>query len=1174
MVTSEEHLLERFLSLDHGDFGASSEYAAILLHKTLRDQPRIAILGAPGAGKTTLLQYVGLAYAKACAGEKRLRERKCHKRRLSATKWRLPIFVPLGTIAKRLAETLPDGRPPSIVDAVSQTLPPDLEGDIRSFFVDRLKKGRCVVLLDGLDEVPTDEEFRAVVRAIESLAVAYHKNQFIVTSRIAGWRTGIQADFRLTYVSDLTDDQVEFFVDTWCSAVELNSVVGSIKDESETDRTNRERRAHGRAAQLKTALGENPGIRQLATNPMLLSIIALVHHSRTSLPQDRSKLYADCSKILLEQWDIVRGLRVDDTDLKFDQKEAIMRRLAYAMHTGEIGTVGGGREATRGEVEKLVSELLPLLGGQSASASHLLQILIERSGLIIERRRDVLSFAHLTFQEYFAARYLSRGDRDEYRDFLLQPERVCSDWWRETILLYSGMLNDSSEFIRRLHESPVLDLTRMRTRLSGWCLGEAVQIKQEQVRQQVAEDLLRIRSRWSITKAAVLQPEVITYLIRWSKGEEWYPNAIISSVRGASAVGQIALMAEVAHMLENPRIELIAGALKALPSLPPSAVKANVDTIVPTLLHHKNPEVSRLALYAMGILDKSIVAKTAIKILSDEYSLDLLGLRLCRYLGKELANDERLVTLLNELSTQPSPDWRVREEIARIFTFIYPRASEAFVQLFFALLSDSDPDVRREANRSLTAILRVKPSDVILVNTISLLKHQDPQVRRAAAAALGELDREAVVRHQIVAQLAQLFADKERLVSVAAAAALQKLSQNNLASEIASVCTAALENPEKSSCAIRMLSHFKTLHGTGMFEQCLLRGLESRNAQTRREAAAAAGELGKERAQQLFISKLLELAQDRDKHVRANAIVSLASLQSDDPTPQLLSIVEAGLNDRNDYVITAACRAAGLLRIRAADFVGKLLEILRRKPPGFHLGPRALIFMFRRLRFEHYFFSSSFEGDEFEQHNYWKAAAATLSTIKLPDPELVISELGAMAVQMESGSPLIVPYLVGAIASIGSRHTSMAALQVIFDIAKRFGEPGQRRYPIELMTHEAIFMSPMYVWQAQRLDFGYAALLVSKSLPPREVIGLFRTVLEDNSYGARLLVLQIVGALNASVTSELYPSVMKHLTDEEEQIRTAAWKLVQALSVNRGLWETDPSLYQQESTEIVSVGKE
>ena len=178
-----------------------------------------------------------------------------------------------------------------------------------------------------------------------------------------------------------------------------------------------------------------------------------------------------------------------------------------------------------------------------------------------------------------------------------------------------------------------------------------------------------------------------------------------------------------------------------------------------------------------------------------------------------------------------------------------------------------------------------------------------------------------------------------------------------------------------------------------------------------------------------------------------------------------------------------------------------------------------------------------------------------------------------MAVEMDSGRPLIVPYLVGAIASIGSRHASMAALLAIFDVAKQFGEPHRARYPIDLLTHEAIFVSSTYVWHAQRPVFGDEALLVSKSLPPRKVIRLFRTVLEGNSYGARLLVLQIVGALNASVTSELYPFVMKHLTDEEEQIRTAAWKVVQTLSVNRGLWKTDPSLYQ-ESGEIVSIAQE
>jgi hypothetical protein len=166
---SEERLLQDFLESRHTDGNPSSEYAAILLHKVVRDQSRIAILGSPGAGKTTLLQYIGLAYARAHAGEKKLRTRHCHRKWLGATKWRLPVFISLGTIAKKMTETLPGGKAPSIIDALSQVLPPDLEGDTKGYFTSRLKKGRCIVLLDGLDEVPTDEEFRAVVRAIESL---------------------------------------------------------------------------------------------------------------------------------------------------------------------------------------------------------------------------------------------------------------------------------------------------------------------------------------------------------------------------------------------------------------------------------------------------------------------------------------------------------------------------------------------------------------------------------------------------------------------------------------------------------------------------------------------------------------------------------------------------------------------------------------------------------------------------------------------------------------------------------------------------------------------------------------------------------------------------------------------------------------------------------------------
>ncbi len=312
---------------------ASRPDGAAQLRRILRKNQRIAILGAPGAGKTTLLQYVALTYARERAGDRKLCRRGIVKQRLRTRKWRLPLFIPLGSIASFLMEPKPDGTDRSVVDVLHQILPPDLQGEpsATKYFLDQLETGDCIVLLDGLDEVASDTEFRAVVRAVESMAVKYKDNQFLLTSREAGWRGGVGADFSVLYVNDLTDPQVQAFIDSWYDAVELNAVVGRLEDEGYAERRERQRRAARRASELKTALRENIGIRRLATNPMLLSIIALVHRSLATLPRERSKLYSECAKIMLEQWDISRGVRVEK---------------------------GGGREATRAEVEVVCSPFL------------------------------------------------------------------------------------------------------------------------------------------------------------------------------------------------------------------------------------------------------------------------------------------------------------------------------------------------------------------------------------------------------------------------------------------------------------------------------------------------------------------------------------------------------------------------------------------------------------------------------------------------------------------------------------------------------------------------------------------------------------------------------------------------------------------------------------------------
>lgn len=488
---------------------------------------RVAILGAPGAGKTTVLQYLALTYARERAGDKKLRKKGILKERLGTTEWRLPIFVSLATIAPHLLGSDDKNTSPSLLDALPAALPPDLQSETTflTYLRSKVIAGDCLFLLDGLDEVSTDREFHAVVKAVESLAVNYPLNQFVVTSRVAGWRSGIGADFHIYYVEDLTNEQVETFVDTWYSAVELNAVIGPLSEESPAERQARERAVARKAGELKAALSTNRGIRLMASNPMLLSIICLVHRSLATLPKERSKLYQECVKIFLEQWDISRGVRVDDTGLKLEQKEYLLRRIAFAAHTGEIGK-RRGREFGRDSVERIVASLLPGIGVDKDAAGRLLNRLIERSGLLTERRRGVLAFSHLTFQEFFAAKHLASIEDVDPVAFLGANDHVLSDWWREVILLYVGSVPDATPLVTHIVDDHPDDLCCQRLRLAGQCLGEAIAVKTDLLRDNITDALFAVLSEVAPRRPReFLKGNVVEYLIRSTRDPGWFTRA-------------------------------------------------------------------------------------------------------------------------------------------------------------------------------------------------------------------------------------------------------------------------------------------------------------------------------------------------------------------------------------------------------------------------------------------------------------------------------------------------------------------------------------------------------------------------------------------------------------------------------------------------------------------------
>jgi energy-coupling factor transporter ATP-binding protein EcfA2 len=286
---------------------------------------RLVILGEPGAGKTTLLRYIALVLSRN-HGEAHLG---------LAGDW-LPILVPIQFYNEALREqrgslALIDYLPQYFATRGVRGLGPLLEHE--------LARGRCVVLLDGLDEVlDSDHRAEVVARVIDFLR-AYRANRFVVTSRIAGY-SGAPLDetFTLTTVLPFNDGEIRTFAHQWYRAYETRG---------EKDRAAAEETARQRAEALVEQIKGTPAVRCLAGNPLLLTILAVIHRQGTRLPAQRVELYRLCVEALAESWNRARSiggrpieLNLGDQQLDEDYAVRFLAPVALYLHETSEGLIG------------------------------------------------------------------------------------------------------------------------------------------------------------------------------------------------------------------------------------------------------------------------------------------------------------------------------------------------------------------------------------------------------------------------------------------------------------------------------------------------------------------------------------------------------------------------------------------------------------------------------------------------------------------------------------------------------------------------------------------------------------------------------------------------------------------------------------------------------------------
>ena len=257
----------------------SAETVKVAVQEALSLYPRLAVLGDPGSGKTTLLRYLALTFARDWSEQPGL-----VKERLGLDERRLPVLLPLRDLARYLEREHPDvgaDGPRLLLDYLrlyfqnqQLALPPD-------FFQSRLEAGECAVLLDGVDEVASLPTRQRVARLVEKFTLAYPGNRYAVTSRIVGYTGGARlgVDYAVTTVRDFTAADVERFVRHWNRAVEVVLAGGATPYAL--------REAERQADLLLDAIRTNERVRELAVNPLLLTVIALVQRYRAALPERR-----------------------------------------------------------------------------------------------------------------------------------------------------------------------------------------------------------------------------------------------------------------------------------------------------------------------------------------------------------------------------------------------------------------------------------------------------------------------------------------------------------------------------------------------------------------------------------------------------------------------------------------------------------------------------------------------------------------------------------------------------------------------------------------------------------------------------------------------------------------------------------------------------------------------
>lgn len=361
------------------------------------------ILGKPGAGKTTFLKFLAVE--------------ACHSNHS-----RTPIFISL----KEWSDTSLSLT--SFLERSFTSLGFPESQDAGIFLEALLSSGKALVLLDGLDEINEWNSKRAVaISEIANFAKRYLNCQICLTCRLAATDYSFE-QFSYMEIADFNRPQQRRFIKQW-----FGGESGKLTAFQKGWRSSRQR-----------------SLREIGRTPLLLALICLAFEENLDFPGRTVDLYKDALEALLKKWDTSRNIRRDDfyKQLPLARKEHLLEQIAAHFYFNKaqvfsendlievvlqfLRRMPDARDATRDNAESVVL---------AVAAQH---------GLLVEIISGIYGFSHLTFQEFFTARFVVSNHQSENLLTSLSDIGMADQKWREVIIFTASLLPSADELFDRM----------------------------------------------------------------------------------------------------------------------------------------------------------------------------------------------------------------------------------------------------------------------------------------------------------------------------------------------------------------------------------------------------------------------------------------------------------------------------------------------------------------------------------------------------------------------------------------------------------------------------------------------------------------------------------------------------------------------------------------------------